>query len=154
TTQGQLGVARCGFERWPVKVLADPDARSVKYTPHDETITRLLRLSRPRSYPQLKRIAPVELTVFRVSAVANGIHLETDSDIHLVLSDPAAPDNTIIAEVPAPECAIGSGHESDFEAARKVALRLSPGTQVIVVGVGFFDKTHGQAGSARNGIEI
>ena len=33
--------AICGFERWPVKTLSDPQARELDYTPHPATVRYL-----------------------------------------------------------------------------------------------------------------
>jgi hypothetical protein len=60
----------------------------------------------------------------------------------------------MIAEIPAPECAVGTGLEKQYRAARQVVGNIKPGSMVEIVGVGFFDFMHEQSGAAPNGIEL
>jgi hypothetical protein len=146
--------AQCGFERWPVKILTDQDRQLVDFSPVDETVSALNDLKPHDTYPYDRRLRNEELRVYRVRARLVEMHDEADSDLHLVIAEPDKPDVTMIAEIPAPFCAIGSGHESDYKAARADALRIPEGSLVEVEGVGFFDKMHAQRGVARNGFEI
>ena len=82
------------------------------------------------------------------------MHDETDSDLHIVIADPDQIDITMIAEIPALFCALGSGHEKDYETARANARQIPLGALVEVEGVGFSDTMHGQSGVAKNGFEI
>ena len=79
---------------------------------------------------------------------------EQDSDLHLVICDLEKPEVTMIAEIPAPQCAEGTAHEKDYEIARSVVLRISRGTVIELTGVGFFDFLHQTNGAAKNGIEL
>lgn len=72
-------------------------------------------------------------------------------------------DDTMIVEVPDPDCMSDSPwRERVLPVREAVAKRLKPtGTwktaddsAVTLVGVGFFDKLHGQRGLAPNGIEL
>jgi hypothetical protein len=60
----------------------------------------------------------------------------------------------MIAEVPAPECAIASGHEEDYRHVRQALQSIPLGSELELVGVGFFDREHEQSGSAANQIEL
>lgn len=111
--------------------------------------------------PANARIAPTEITVYRVTATLTKYKLESDSDYHLVLDDGAG--HTMIAEIPDPAC-VGSGSPlaSSIEKARtEMTAKYSPtgsfhttNVPVTVTGVGFFDYDHGQTGVAPNAIEL
>jgi hypothetical protein len=60
----------------------------------------------------------------------------------------------MIAEIPAPECARGTGFEAAYRRTREALLTIRSGTIVEVTGVGFFDFMHDQRGAAPNGIEL
>src|SRR5437588_10710797 len=78
---------RCGIERWPVKILGDPDRARVSFTPVDTTIHELGSRSRPRHrLPDNHRLGVEELTTYRVRAVLVRIKTEPDSDVHLMLA--------------------------------------------------------------------
>jgi len=62
-TPARCGV-RCGWDRWSVKTLSDPDARFVNFTPVQTTVESLATIPRPRARPQDRRVAPVETTVY------------------------------------------------------------------------------------------
>ena len=145
--------AQCGLERWPVKVLTDKDRELVSFSPADETVSALNDLTRHDSYPYDHR-ANEEQRVYRVRAQLIEMRDEADSDLHLVIAEPDRPDVTMIAEIPAPFCAFGSGHEGDYETARAEARGIPLGSLIEVEGVGLFDKMHAQRGVARNGFEL
>ena len=106
------------------------------------------------------RIAPTEFTTYRIKANLVSYKMENDSDYHLVLVDNST--DTMIAEIPSPSCALKSTFLSQITAARKTFdSKLTTTTTyqditipVVVTGVGFFDKIHGQRGVASNGIEL
>src|SRR5947209_13868706 len=98
--------AQCGVERWPVKTTTDSDAQYVSRAAVPATINQLRNLSAPRPLPQSNRIAPVEETVYSVTATLTAVKAEDDSDYELVLSDGEG--RTIVAEIPSVECS-GSG---------------------------------------------
>ncbi len=64
------------------------------------------------------------------------------------------PQAMIIAEIPAPECATGSGHEDEFRRARATVRSLPVGALVEVTGLGFFDLLHNPPVGAKNGFEL
>ncbi len=161
----QQGVA-CGVERWPVKTLSDQDAGQVNMTPQDTTVSALRALAAPGNLPQNSRIAPTELTVFKVTAVAMLDKREADHDIHLVIANPDNPSETMITEFPDVACsgASSSAYSQSIKGARDQfdVLFGEPGssqftslqTVVQIAGVGFFDFLHGQTGVAPNGVEL
>lgn len=148
-------VAECGIERWPVKILADRDRAKVNLNPVDTTVHELCSRDRPhRRYPYDRRVAQEELTTYRIRARLVRIRHERDSDLHLLLADPLSPSDRLIAEIPAPECAVGTGLEDTYRRARQAVLAMTAGAVVEVTGVGFFDFMHEQRGIAPNGIEL
>ena len=154
----------CGVERWPVKTLADPDAPDVNLTPKSTTVARLRRLTVVIGIEGTRGIG-TERKTFRVHARLTEFKFEADSDIHLVIADPRT-GGTMIAEFPAASCTHGAlpGTSTKMQKAR-VTLVHSCGFPpngsyqpihgtATIDGVGFFDRIHGQAGVARNGIEL
>jgi hypothetical protein len=157
----------CGTERWPVKTLTDADAGHVNFTSVGTTVAHLRGLAVPASRPADARVAPTEVTMFRISAILIGWKLEGDRDMHLVIADPAQPSITMIAEVPSTTCdhVCSSGHVAQFRAARAALIakfgtptssfhRFTTPPPITVTGVGFFDFLHGQTGVAPNGVEL
>ena len=121
----------------------------------------MIHLPPPAHLPENSRIQPTETTVWTISATLVGYKLETDSDYHLVIS--SAQNQTMIAEIPSPNCvgptspllqAIAharSQFDAQFTATSQFQTVSVP---VQVTGVGFFDRLHGQTGVAPNGIEL
>lgn len=146
----------CGFVRWPVKTLTDLDRKKVSFTPVSTTVAKLAaRTVPPSPYPRDRRIAPEELTLYRVRArLLITLKHDSDSDLHLLLADPDNPKEQMIAEIPAPECAAGSGHEEEFRRARRLAQSLRFDTLVEIEGVGFFDAQRDLPVGASNGLEL
>jgi len=156
------GVTSCGVERWWVKTGIDTGAKSID-TKHvvSTTIFHLRSLPAPSYLPQRNRIKPTESTVFTVSGILLRYKQESDSDVHLVLSDTGG--RTMIAEIPAPQCV---GSASPFlpqitYTRRTFTSHYHPTTSwqrvndnITVTGVGFFDFQHGQSGVAPNAIEL
>jgi len=151
--------AICGFERWPVKTLSDPQAREVDFTPRPATVRYLGSLpARPGG--QDSRGA-LEKRTFAVQARLVAVKREEDSDYHLVI---AAGGATMIAEMPLVGCTAGAQHRYAMTAARAGLERavggpvgsswIHPNLRVRVTGVLFFDFPHGQYGHARNYAEL
>lgn len=154
----------CGVERWAVKTLTDPDATNVNLAPVDSSVHELVAIEAPPS--PTTRAAPTEFTTYRVTANLTYAKLESDSDIHMVLQDPATGD-TMIIEAVCPACAQGSGVTNQITQVRQIVEAQFPeavagtpqdlGTSpllVTVTGVAYFDYYHEQTGFARNGIEL
>src|SRR5215467_3916772 len=158
---GCSAIAGCGLERWPVKDALDHDARKIDLSPRDSTIAYLTALPAPptpsRRYDM--RYAPVETTVYRISAALVRLsYAQDDRDYHLVVAD--ATGRTMITEAPDPTCAAGSILIRQMEDVRgRIESRFSslpatPGVPVTITGVGFFDTIHNVIGQAPNGIEL
>lgn len=150
---GQAVPGQCGYERWPVKILADEDEKRVDLKPIDTTVARLAAIPiHEVPYPMARRIEPEELHVYRVRARLVEVRREQDHDLHLLIADPDAPSVHMIAEIPAPECV--QSHRDEYKKAR-AAILVAPRTALVELwGVGFFDFLHNQRGGARNGIEL
>lgn len=145
----------CGYDRWPVKILGDKDRNRVGLKPIDTTVAKLGAIPiHEFPYPYDRRIEPEELRVYKVKARLLRVRPEKDSDLHVLLADLGDPDKRMIAEIPAPECAEGTGHENDYQAARRSLAAIPLNSIVEVTGVGFFDFMHEQKGAAPNGIEL
>jgi hypothetical protein len=169
TVSAPLVGTRCGIERWSVKTLTDPDAVNVDPQPRATSVLHLAGLQAPRALGR-ERIAPVELSTYRLDARLVEYKLEPDSDIHLVVAEPTTGE-TMIVEFPADGCTQGAApsQRTNMSRARAELLRAcglpTPdprptqpfvrlrGTATIT-GVGFFDSVHGQTGVAQNGIEL
>jgi hypothetical protein len=152
--------ALCGFERWPVKTLSDPQARLVDFAAHPATVRYLASL--PANPGGQDSRGPLEERAFAVQARLVGVKREIDSDYHLILSAGGA---RMIAELPLPGCtAARAAHRRAMVAARAALDRavggpvgdrwMHPNLRVHVVGVLFFDFPHGQAGHAPNYAEL
>jgi len=153
----QVKPGQCGHDRWAVKTLTDRDRRRVDLAPVETTISKLIAVRiHEIPYPEDARIEPEELKVYRLRATLIEVRHEQDSDLHLLLADPDNSVARMVAEIPAPECARGSGFEERFVTARRLIASLSLPALVEVTGVGFWDYIHGQdvKGSARNGFEL
>lgn len=162
---GGAGTAKgsCGRERWAVKTLTDPGAKSINLTPVPSTITALGSVPPPPAARDLPR-QPQERNVYRVQGTIVAFKQEADSDIHLAIADPApGPHPTMIAEFPAAYCDTAAVDEAAIDKARSdfVAAYGQPSSKfrtptgcVTLTGVFFFDRIHGQFGVAPNGAEL
>lgn len=159
------------FLRWSVKTASDPDASRISLSPVDTTVTQLRALSAPAGLARnTPRQAPVEFTVYRVRAQLVEYHQEGDSDFHVVIAEPNDSTQTMIAEIPDPDCPGAVSSQLGRALLRTVrtnfvrtfgqpptrgGFRPVPGRPVLLItGVGFFDRIHGQHGVAPNGIEL
>jgi hypothetical protein len=151
--------AICGFERWSVKTLSDPQAREVDFGPRAATVRYLGSL--PAEAGGQDSRGPLETRTFIVQARLVGVKRELDSDYHLILVAGGA---TIIAEMPLVGCTGGAQHRYAMAAARAELGRavggpvggswIHPRLLVRVTGVLFFDFPHGQHGHAPNNAEL
>ena len=152
--------ATCGVERWAVKTGMDPAAASVNMTPATTTIAALSAIPAPAK-PGASRL-PQEMRTVKISVTVISVKRESDSDYHLVLTDGSA---TMIGEIPHPSC-VASGPFRTGSARARAALDVLVPTlqgsssfvpvrrQVVLTGVVFLDKLHGQTGAAPNGVEL
>jgi hypothetical protein len=154
-TPAQVTAGQCGYDRWPVKILNDEDRAHVDFHAIDTTVAMLGAIPiHEIPYPYNRRIPPEELRVYHLKARLLRVRHEADSDVHLLLADLDQPDKRMIAEIPAPQCAEGSGHEQEYKTARETISSISPNAVIEITGVGFFDFLHEQRGAAKNGIEL
>lgn len=154
----------CGVERWAVKTMTDARAGEVDLHPRATTIGALRSLPAPHIAPRSPRQAGERFT-YRVTAHLVEMKLEADSDIHLVVADPAS-GRTMIAEFPASYCTVGASAllRRDMTASRDALIAAcgDPSASSFhdlhgsgtLTGVAFFDVLHGQTGVAPNGIEL
>ena len=155
-------LAQCGVERWSVKTGTDADKALVNVSSSTATsIVTMRSWPVPSPIPANNRVGPYETTQWTLNATLTQYKLESDSDYHLVLQD--ASGNTIIAEIPSPNC-VGAGSvfaagiqnaRNQFDAAYTATSSFkTANVPVQVKGVGMFDFLHGQTGVAPNGIEL
>lgn len=150
-----IAQARCGVERWPVKILGDLDSERVALRPIVTTVAKLAAVERPLGpFRHDRRETAVELTTFLVRARFAGVWAEADGDLHIVLRDLDDSTVTIVAEIPDSACAVGSAKAAAFAEARRALRETRLGTLLEAIGVGFFDNPHGQRGGSPNGIEL
>jgi hypothetical protein len=162
---GLIGyVMACGVERWAVKTGTDADSWQVDLDFNNAwgvQVGDLASLSRPGYIPANNRADWVEVTVFQMYATLVKFKRESDSDYHLVLMDDYG--NTMVGEIPAPNCVGNSSpfkdyityaryeFDSVFNATTSFQNAYVP---VLVTGVGFWDYNHGQTGHAPNFVEL
>jgi hypothetical protein len=162
-------LARCGVERWPVKVGTDADAVSVSLYPTQTTIKDLTQLAAPK-YPGLQpnNRYPEERQTVSLSATLTLIKREADSDYHLVIGNGLIWNGTamiphMIVEAPDPACATNSRFIKYITQVRRAIDQYFGGpiigrhpvnTPITITGIPFFDKIHDQEGVAPNGIEL
>jgi hypothetical protein len=145
---------QCGADRWSVKLGADPDAQNISSVIVDTSIKALGRIPIPEiPYPANARIAPQELTRYRLTGVILQKRKEGDGDLHVVLQDPND-SSRMIVELPRDDCATASRFRKDILAARIVLQSARVGTRIQVVGIGFFDFIHEAFGAAPNSFEL
>ena len=155
----------CGKERWAVKTLTDADTSLINFSPVQTTIQEQASLpivSTGKNDPR----CPEERHVYILNGVILQYKLESDGDLHLILKDPDM-SVSMVAEIPNPDCPSlqGSSHVEQYRKCRqwiednlgKATSRfqyVTPPVAVNLIGVGFYDHEHGQAGAPKNNREI
>jgi len=140
-----------------VKTLADPDAIRIDFLNVTQTnIADLNTLATHCSALPVGRAFVEEFRVYEVTDVVVVARAESDRDVHLALSDPSDPSQSIVVEVVDPTCATTSPYVKTLSNARMQyqGLGVQPGQRVSVRGVGFFDFAHGQAGRSQSCLEL
>lgn len=158
---GGTHTAACGTEAWSVKTLSDPAAQLVDLRPRLTTVTALRTLRAPGNIGT--RMPGAEMRTWRVRVRLLWQKLEDDSDVHLVVADPRT-GQTMIAELPSPDCVGAAGAPASAMAAARSALARACGAATTsftplsgtatLDGVAFFDFPHGQRGAAPNEVEL
>jgi hypothetical protein len=143
-----------------VKTLSDPAAAQVDLVPRATKIVALRRLTAPPDFGA--RLPGAEMHAWRIHVRLLWSKLEDDSDVHVVVADPAT-GATMIVELASPSCAVGSLVAARIGAARAAFVRVFGEPRrsftrlqghATIDGVGFFDIVHAQRGVAPNGIEL
>ena len=159
--------ATCGSDRWLVKTLADPAAAKVNFeSVKPRTVEDLRHLKVPANLKATSaRRLGTERTVYSVKGLLMSMKREDDSDLHLVIADPKF-GGSMIVEFPTAACvtpATPAAQAAMAQARADIAGACGgePGAKTVtlagvatITGVGFFDRVHGQAGVAPNGIEL
>jgi hypothetical protein len=158
---GGTHTATCGTEAWAQKTLGDPGALEVDLTPRPSSVGALRRLIPPGRLGT--RMPGAEMHAYRVHVRLLLQKLETDSDVHLVVADPAT-GQTMIAELPSPACVSAArGPAAQMRSARAALAAYCGGPTTrftrlrgtaTLSGVAFFDFEHGQRGRAPNLVEL
>jgi len=152
----------CGQERWSVKVLSD--GFSPPSTPIVTTIDALRATMRPSVTANSPRLSSEKKT-YQVSGTLEVYKMEGDEDYHLVLDSPGNSKHTMIAEIPAKDCApkstLGSlwqglRTELDGKFGSSNGNFITVNKPVTVIGVMFWDIPHAtpQRGVAPNNVEL
>jgi hypothetical protein len=166
-----IAALTCGNERWDVKTLTDKDAAKVDLVNMTESVNfpTLLEMKVPytkwsNSLPRAK----LERMTWSITADVIAFKVEDDRDIHIVLADHRNHKLTMVAEIPDPACMKNSPVKAQVTAVRANFQKifgplpktvgklhtLKEAIPVVIQGVVFFDKLHGQTGVAPNGVEL
>lgn len=144
--------------RWEAKVLADDEAADIDFKPVQTTLHWLASQKTQKASENNPR-QPVELKTYSIECTIDDFMYEDDGDVHLVLK---SGNETMVGEIPFPyyPTANESGYKAKFKKARKQFHKIVDKDKsynqktVIVTGVGFVDKPHGQTGRADNNLEL
>jgi hypothetical protein len=156
-------LVNCGVERWAIKTCTDGDTSHVNFNIIvPSTIGYQRSLPTPPTLPPNNRL-PLEDTVYTIDCKLARYKLETDGDVHCVITGNNNAD-TMVSEICDPLCP-GISQTSRF--GELTILRnwfvsnyhpasgwQYPNINIRITGVGFFDFQHGQIGIPRNGREI
>jgi hypothetical protein len=156
-------------DRWPVKTLTDADAPLVNKTVVDYTVPAFHAILRPPTADGTARdpnhrLFP-EFTTFRISANLKWVGMRDDGDMHMAIADTKDSTQTVVVELPSPEC-VGTDLAATMSALRDKVLQvtgpiapngtvyLTTLTPVTVTGVPFWDTAHGQVDQGPNYLEL
>lgn len=168
TAYGQTCGVHCGAERWKVKNLTDSTVGNIDPTEVVRTINWVRTRTRPAHLPNTTRLIGVETMTLKITGVVLFFKREAnDKDFHVVIAQSNNHNRTMIIEFPDPQCdqVCSSGFLQQMQQARQDFIAKfgnptgsfkSPPTsvKVEVVGIGFFDRDHGQRGRSPSGIEM
>ena len=159
----------CGSERWIVKTGGDSQAAMISLTPRETTIAALSAMNGGRTYmspPTTARVSPDETTLVFIRDVTIVLaRAESDSDYHLGIQD--ATFRKMIAEIPYPggsgkclstgnpwACLISHARAAADTALMPTSSGRNPGVIATIVGIPFYDYSHGQTDVSPYGIEL
>lgn len=141
----------CGTERWDVKTLSDPAAGKIDLRrAKAATIEELNKLGPSCELGPNAPRQPGESILYDIVGKVRLVKREEDGDIHIVMEGDRGA--LMIVEVPSPQCAPNS--VADFHQVRRVASTLRHGRRIEVMGVAFYDKSHGQFGESKSCVEL
>jgi hypothetical protein len=161
---------KCGSWRWDVKTLTDNSGiKWFTLAPHKTTIEQLIATLPPKTLStanktdaKLPRLAS-EKKLVKITVYVTEIKNEKDRDLHFVLESPDT-ESEMVGEIPNPDCKTFENLpelKEKFTEVREVGDSVKQllnirdeAILVEIVGVPFFDATHGQTGGAPNGREI
>lgn len=156
--------AQCGVERTDVKDLRDKAVVDIHMTPVAATVEELRTRKAPAKIGNNMQRQDSETQVYEVEADITYYKHEDDGDYHVVLSTHGKRKQTMILEIPDPDCAPGNYKETFTQLRafidsldgleKKDNGDLKKPVHVKAAGVLFFDKKHGQRGVAPNGVEL
>jgi len=129
-----------------------------QFSPIWTTVAHVTSLPAPN--PHLSR-TPLERNTYQVRATLVVYKKESDEDYHLALAD--AKGNTMIAQIPSPHCAPSQKLAAIWRGLRAQLDNAFGGggdtwtnvnAPVVLTGVLFFDRPHGQRNVAPNAVEL
>jgi hypothetical protein len=155
----------CGVERWAVKTCYDADTANVNFS---NIVPSSVAYQRSLVKPNLPGDNTTRLssedTVYSLDVHLLKCVLETDQDVHVVITTIGNTSETMVAEIVNPDCPniANTSRYTGFKLLRDWFIATySPTTSfknisadVHLTGVGFFDFLHGQTGIPPNGREI
>ncbi len=167
TAYGQTCGIHCGTERWRVKTLTDTTVGNINSTEVTKTINQLRVIPHPANLPaNTRKNNSIETKTIKVIGVVMTFKKESnDNDFHVVIANPNNHAQTMIVEFPDPGCdhVCSSGFLQRMQQARADFIakfgqptisfqdQANP-IRVEIVGIGFFDRDHGQRGRAQPSI--
>src|ERR1700759_2815473 len=132
----------CGVERWSVKTGTAADVGKTNLpSSSSNTIATMRGWPAPNPIPSNNRVSPYETTVWVLNATLTQYKLASDSDYHLVLSDPSG--NTLLSK-------ITSAHNSFNAKCTPTGGLQTANMPVQTSGAGMFDLQPDQTGVAPN----
>lgn len=156
----------CFSGRYRVKNLSDPRVHLIDPNPIPVPFAYLWLRRPPRHLGfYTPRLAGIERHVYSLRVRLVRVQMQPDLDIHFVVAEPGRRHRTMITEFPSGRCASVaiSPYRNAMVSARNALIRACGrigrrprrvvGTAT-VVGVGFWDRRHGQFGVARNAVEL
>ena len=162
---------QCGQWRWDVKTLTDKDgAALLKAQPKAMEFDRILFSMPPRTLDKksatdkVQPRFPSEKEVLEFTAYITTINItEDDHDFRIVLKSPGS-DNTMLGELPNPDCATFSrfpeqraNFKQTWEQLSAIMTRISGDSKPVkvkITGVRFWDAPTGERGANISGLEI
>lgn len=160
-----------GVWRWSVKTLSDLESSQINKTPIHLSVSDAEKFAAPKAKlatGTVRGFGVEETKTYAIDAFIIKYKAEADGDYHVLLSEDGKDTTHLLGvEVVRPDFAANSPHIGEFSAVRQFFESLVSGKPhsgsyyktltdpipVHVVGIGFWDETHGQEGMP-SGFEI